>query len=283
VTGSLQLSQSGLAAFARCPRRFYLRFVRRLEWPAPLTGSEQEWERSLLRGEELHLFIQQAALGIDVQNLVGAMGDTQLATWWQNFVDSPPQQPHGDVHTELELIVPTGGVPAATQHQLMARFDRLIVSTDDSGAQIHIIDWKTGTPRDPSSLESSWQTVVYRYIAVEASTRLVDDGSPVPPDRVSFTYWQAEAPETPVVLAYDESAHEAARKQIEAAVGRIEQRLLDPLGEDAFERTTDLDACCHCPYRSYCERGREPPPGVDVEQDYEDSAQDLLAMEETTL
>ncbi|HIG16989.1 MAG TPA: hypothetical protein EYQ31_06690, partial [Candidatus Handelsmanbacteria bacterium] len=66
----LQLSQSALASFARCPRRFYLRFVRRLEWPAPITGSEQAWERSLRRGEELHLFIQQAALGMDVEALV---------------------------------------------------------------------------------------------------------------------------------------------------------------------------------------------------------------------
>lgn len=283
MTGSLQLSQSGLAAFTRCPRRFYLRFVRRLEWPAPLTGSEQEWERSLLRGEELHLFIQQAALGIDVQNLVGALGDSQLASWWQNFVEFPPHQPLGESHTELELMVPIGGQPAAGPHQLIARFDRLIVSSGDDGAQIHIVDWKTGTPRDSSSLERSWQTIVYRYIAVEASSRLVADGSQVPPNRVSFTYWQAEAPEAPVILSYDDSAHTAAGKQIAAAVERIEQRLLDPLGEDAFERTTDVDACRHCPYRSYCERGRQASPGVDVEPDYEPGEQDLYPMEESAL
>lgn len=283
MTGSLQLSQSGLAAFSRCPRRFYLRFVRRLEWPAPLTGSEQEWERSLLRGEELHLFIQQAALGIDVQNLVGALGDTKLATWWQNFVDFPPEQPQGEVHTELELMVPLGGAPAAGQHQLIARFDRLIVSSEGDGAQIHIIDWKTGTPRDSSSLERSWQTIVYRYIAVEASSRLVPGGIRVPPNRVSFTYWQADAPDIPVILSYDESAHEVARKQIDAALQKIEKRLLDPVGEEAFERTTDLDACCHCPYRSYCERGREPPPGIDVEQDYEQSEQELHPIDEAAL
>jgi hypothetical protein len=100
---------------------------------------------------------------------------------------------------------------------------------------------------------------------------------------VSFTYWQADAPDIPVILSYDESAHEVARKQIDAALQKIEQRLLDPVGEDAFERTTDLDACCHCPYRSYCERGREPPPGIDVEQDYEQSEQELHPIDEAAL
>ncbi len=257
---TLQLSQSALAAFTRCPQRFYLRFVRRLQWPAPLTGSEQEWERSLHRGQELHLFIQQAALGMDVDSLVRAAGDRQLSRWWESVIEHPPPQPEGKVYSEIELTVPLG------DHRLVARFDRLIVS--DSG--IHIVDWKTGTPQDVTRLERSWQTTVYRFVAVEASTQLTSGEAGVRPSDIGFTYWQAEAPQAPLVLVYDEAGHEAARERITAALARIEQRLA-AVEEAGFERTTDLDACRHCPYRSYCERGREAALGQEVDADFEDA------------
>ena len=269
MTDSLQLSQSALASFSRCARRFYLRFVMRLEWPAPLTGSEQEWERSLRRGEELHLFIEQAALGMDIAAMVREAGDTQLFRWYDSVIDYPPPQPVGEVHTELELMVPLG------DHRLVARFDRLIVSPQVDGSIIHIVDWKTGTPQDASRLGRSWQTAIYQFVAVEVSDQLTTDGSPVAPANIGFTYWQAEAPQAPVVLAYDEDAHEAGRLRIGGAVEQIEQRISG--GEESFERTTDLDACRHCPYRSYCERGREPPPGVDLDEDFEDDVDSVIS------
>ncbi|MDA0337145.1 MAG: PD-(D/E)XK nuclease family protein [bacterium] len=262
MTASMQLSQSALSSFSRCRRRFFLRFVRRLEWPAPLTGSEQEWERSLRRGEQLHLFIEQAALGMDVQGLVEEAGDEQLSRWWNSAVEHPPAQPTGDVHTELELMVPFG------EHRLVARFDRLIVAQQGDSSAIHILDWKTGTPQQASRLARSWQTTIYQFVAVEASPSLTAAGIPVRPASVGFTYWQAEAPQSPVVLTYDEAAHKAGRQRIAAEIAHIEQRLNG--GEDSFERTTDLDACRHCLYRSYCERGREPPPGIDLDEDFEE-------------
>ncbi len=275
MTAPLQLSQSALSSFARCPRRFYLRFVRRLEWPAPLTGSEQDWERSLRRGEELHLFIQQAALGMDVDALVRAAGDEQLARWWDSVVESPPPQPEGVTYTEIELMAPLGITVGA--HRLVARFDRLIVVDAEAGPRIQIVDWKTGKPQQASRLERSWQTTVYRFVAVEASVQLTTSGNQVPPADIVFTYWQADAPETPLTFAYDDAVHEAGRERITTAVGDIERRLV--AGEDGFERTTDLEACWHCPYRSYCERGRESPPGLDVDDDFEDG-EDRFATEE---
>jgi CRISPR/Cas system-associated exonuclease Cas4 (RecB family) len=261
---TLQLSQSALASFHRCARRFYLRFVRRLEWPAPLTGSEQEWERSLQRGEQLHLFIEQSALGMDVEAMVREAGDEQLSRWWDSVVEYPPPQPDGEVYTELELMVPLG------DYRLVARFDRLIVNQGDGKTLLHIVDWKTGTAQEASRLARSWQTTIYQFVAIEASASLTMDGSRVLPENVGFTYWQAEAPQAPVGLDYDEAEHETAGLRIAAAIEQIEQRLAG--GEDGFERTTDLDACRHCPYRSYCERGREAPPDVDLDEDFEDGA-----------
>lgn len=261
---TLQLSQSALSAHQRCARRFYLRFVRRLEWPAPLTGSEQEWERSLRRGELLHLFIQQHALGIDVEPLVRGAGDDTVAAWWRDLQTHPPPEPEGQVHTEIDLAVPFG------EHRLVARFDRLVVHRREGAAALHIVDWKTGGARDAARLAVGWQTTVYRYVAVEAGRALA--GEAVKPEHVTFAYWQTDAPQSPVSLTYDAALHEEGRERIARVIERIDAAL--PEGEDAFRRTEDLDACRHCPYRSYCERGREPPEGLEVDDDFEEPEPD---------
>lgn len=257
MTRELQLSQSGLAALARCPRRFYLRYVRHLEWPAPLTGSELEWEASLRRGERFHLLVQQHALGLDVEGTARA-GDPVLATWWGRYLAHPPPVPAGRSFTEVELEVPFRG------HRLVARFDRLVI--DDRGG-VYIVDWKTGRPAAQPTLERSWQTAVYCYVATEAVPELTRSGAPQPPEGVVFVYWQAEAPGEPVALPYSRHRHQQAGERIAAAVARLEHLL--PSGEEAFERTSDLGACRHCPYRSYCERGRETPPGLEFDGEEE--------------
>ena len=164
------LSQSALSAFARCRRRFYLRFVRRLEWPAPLTGSEQEWERSMRRGERFHLLVQQDALGLPADEIVRASGDAELAAWWERYRRHPPPPPEGPriaLHAELELEVSLAG-----GQRLVARFDRLEVSGGAGGARLDIVDWKTGAPAPRERLERSWQTSVYRFVALEAAPSL---------------------------------------------------------------------------------------------------------------
>lgn len=262
MTAPLQLSQSALAAFRRCERRFYLRFVRRLEWPAPLTGSEQAWERSLRRGEDLHLLIEQQALGMDAQALVEAADDPQLLNWWNQLIAHPPPQPAGKVYSELELMVSLG------PHRLVARFDRLILGQQAGAACIHIIDWKTGMAQPAQRLTDSWQTTVYRFVAAEASAQLTPDGQLVSPADISFTYWQAEAPQQPVLLSYDDGAHEVGRQRLQSALEQIEASLDG--GEQSFQRTADTDTCRHCPYRSYCERGRDTPAGIDLDEDFEE-------------
>ena len=274
---SLQLSQSALAALDRCERRFYLRFVRRLEWPAPLTGSEQEWEDSMRRGERLHLLIQQQSLGLPADALAGAE-DAELQRWWRAYREQPPPQPEGRAYAELEVSVPFAG------HHLVARFDRLVVTAGDDGPGLHIVDWKTGIPQEPERLERSWQTTVYRFVAVEAAASLTHGGQSVPPSRVTFVYWQAAAPAAAPLLTYDEAAFDGDRRRLAAAVERIDTRLAE--GEVGFARTPDVEACRRCPFRSYCERGREAPSGLDVDEDLlaeaeaqwggEDAATDVL-------
>ena len=161
----------------------------------------------------------------------------------------------------------------AAGRRLLARFDRLVVSGGPDGGRLDILDWKTGAPSSREHLERSWQTRVYRFVALEGAASLAP--GPVAAEGVRFVYWQSALPEQPVVLPYDEEQHEEARQRIEAAAADIEARL--ETGEEAFPRTEDIGRCRHCPYRSYCERGREAGEGVDFEAEEEGEADGWLA------
>ena len=134
-----QFSQSSLHAYERCRRRFFLRYVRHLDWPAPLSADATGWEQEIQRGQRFHEWVQQHAIGLDVSNEVAACEDALLQDWWQNFNTSPPKGlPQGLVFSEVAVSVPL------PPYRLVAKFDRVIIGTDGTAV---IVDWKTGRSR----------------------------------------------------------------------------------------------------------------------------------------
>lgn len=257
----LALSQSSLAAFDRCPRLFHLRYVRRLAWPAPLTGRDREWEEASRRGQLFHLLAQQHAEGVEVEGAVASLGDAVLAGWWKNYCERRPfAAVEGSCLSEVEMAVSLG------RHVLVAKFDRLVLQPDGG---VLILDWKTGSrPPDAGRLRRSWQTVAYCYVAVEAL--------PAEPEDVALSYWHAGYPEAEVRIPYARGEHRAAGEQLAGAVARLEALGAD---EAMYRRTEELAECGRCPYRSYCERGRHPDPTAAWEDDLEESTWEGLPAE----
>jgi len=246
-------SQSSLVTLDRCPRRFYLHHLRHLAWPAPLTGAEAEWEAAMRRGQLFHLLVQQHSAGVDVEATVGALEDTELALWWRRYRECAPMAPEGAVcYSEVEVTASLG------RHLLVAKCDLVVCSPD---GRVRIIDWKTGTRLpDPAQQRQSWQTVAYRYAVVEGGGGLVPPGWPaarIEPEQVELVYWHAAFPDAGLTIPYTGRQHEAARRQLRAAVARVENMGLE---EEAYVRTEQLEECRRCPYRSYCDRGRQPDP-----------------------
>ncbi|MBT3345115.1 MAG: PD-(D/E)XK nuclease family protein [Gemmatimonadetes bacterium] len=256
----LVLSQSAIDTFDRCARRFYLRYVRGLDWPAPLTSTELEFEQAMRRGEHFHLLIQQHALGMEVTPMVEASGDPVLRGWWDSFLHTAltmmPENLQADF-TEVELATDLDGVT------LVAKFDRLTV--EGSGV-LRIFDWKTGLPGSRERLAQTWQSVVYRFVAAERGAQLLAGAEEVEiqPESVELIYWHAREPATPVRLPYDTGAHEQGRARLAKIVGEMAS-LMNAGDEEVFGRTPDEAECRHCPFRSYCERGREAAPIMDPE------------------
>ena len=166
IPEGFRFSQSSLSAFTQCKRRFMLRYLRRVEWPAPVTAELEHWERAIERGLLFHHWTQQKSLGLDVDAVASRHEDEMLVKWWQNYCEHPPQGiPPGQAFSEIQLSAPVG------KFRLIAKFDRLVFAED---GRVYIVDWKTGRRRPQhEEYARSWQTLVYRYIAVEAGVAFI--------------------------------------------------------------------------------------------------------------
>ena len=253
--GPFRFSQSSLSAYAQCRRRFWLRYVRRIQWPAPLSQEMDLWERAVERGALFHHWMHQDGIGVDVDAWAQEHEDELLVRWWRNWRQTPAPQPAGQVLSEVQLSVPL------LSHRLLAQFDRIVVA---EGGGIWIGDWKTGqcipAVRD---LADSWQTWVYRYVALEASAVLSGERG-VRPEDIVLVYWHANAPAALEPISYSAPQHDEARSKIERAIAEIEGL---PRQEDAFPMTENRRECRRCRYASLCQRAEGKSEVLDVEDE----------------
>lgn len=254
IPKGFKYSQSSLTAFDQCRRRFLLRYLRRLEWPAPLTDQLNEWEQAIQRGLSFHQLILQESLGMDVETVVQNSDDAMLVAWWANWRGQPPQMPPGEIFSETMLSVPFG------THRLVAKFDRVLIAADE---RVVIFDWKTGR-RKPTQADyvENWQTLVYRFVVAEAGA-VLNGGHAVDPAKVSLVYWHAQYPQALQPIAYSAAEHEVARQQLSQMIAAIEA-LPDTA---AYAKTTDLSECRRCEYHTYCDRVSERDEHWEIDED----------------
>ena len=264
VEVGFRFSQSSLSAFDACRRRFWLRYLRRLEWPAALTITDQ-WEEAIRRGKTFHQWAQQEALGLDLEETVDHCGDELLQRWWRNYREQPPAGvPRGTPLAEVQLTAPLGDC------WLLARFDRVVIGED---GQAVIFDWKTGLKRPEQRIHAaSWQTLVYRYVLAEAG-QVLNGGVPIAPERISLVYWHAQYPEELQPIGYSREEHQKARETLTEGISRI--AVLE--GEAAFPKTGDQEECRRCLFRTFCEIEVEPLASIEDgwEMEEEDGDRDL--------
>lgn len=263
-----QFSQASLQDYADCPRRFQLRYVERVAWPAPQAQPLHEQERRSEQGQRFHQLVQQHLLGIPEAKLTrSAVTDPDLARWWEAYLTTRPTELPGQPYIETTLAAPLMG------QRLSAKYDLIVVTP----THVHIFDWKTSArPRQPAKIDALFerlQTRVYRYLLVRAGSDL-RAGLPVTPEQVSMTYWFAETPTMPLDFPYDSLQYTADERLLSAMLAEIRSR--DP--EIPWELTAQEKRCAFCPYRSLCERGITAgtfDPDEDVLQLTENDAFDL--------
>ncbi len=230
------LSQSALQDFLDCPRRFELRYLLDIRWPAIESEPALEHEVNMLHGQEFHRLAHQHAVGIPAETLSKSIREPEIRIWWDKYLDWQAQLPLKRF-PEITLTAPIG------EALVMAKYDLVTLLPDST---FLIVDWKTGKKPRRDSLGQRMQTLVYPYVLASAGDWL-NDNQPIPPERIRMTYWFAEEGGTIEFTLSEEKLREDEQRLI-SIIDDISARFEFPL-------THNHRHCRFCPYRSLCERG----------------------------
>ncbi len=258
-SGVFTFSQQSLQDYVDCARRFQLRYLLHVAWPAVQAEPVLEHERHLQRGLTFHRLVHQHALGVPEERLSRmVVDDDDLARWWHNYLTYRPATlpPSQGQHSNVILIAAAGsdvtpvGVPrspdiypeitlsaAIGDYRLMAKYDLLV---RHSPTYIVILDWKTSQRRTRREyLAARLQTRVYRYLLVRAGGYLLAAeavGTEIHPEKkgilsaaegVEMIYWFAEFPASPERFPYDAEQYAKDEAYLTRLIAEIESRAVE--------------------------------------------------------
>ncbi|GAB4402645.1 MAG: PD-(D/E)XK nuclease family protein [Anaerolineales bacterium] len=251
------LSQSSLQDYNDCPRRFELRYLERLAYPAIETEPALENEKHQREGEYFHRMVQQYFIGIPTEQISKTASTDNLQRWWENFIINKNLTGLKDLsglRAEVTLSAPLGAF------RLVAKYD--LIATD--GAKFYIYDWKTYRKRPKSDfLAIRWQTRVYRALLAQAGAFL-NNSKPIAPEQIEMIYWFSDFPNDPARFPYQTDQF----KRDWDALTRIAEEIKSA-SRFAYPKTEDANRCLYCPYRSYCNRGVRAGDALDAELETE--------------
>lgn len=232
-------SQSSLQDYSDCPRRFQLRYIEKLSWPAVESEPVAEFEHRQEEGRQFHRLVQQHVLGLPPERLSELAAGPNLPRWWQNYLSVDFGMTGSTLHTEFSLSSPLG------EHRLLAKYD--LVAIHDEEAVIY--DWKTYARRpSDESLAARWQTRVYRALLARASSHLTPNQA-LDPKRIVMLYWFSDFPSEPARFRYDP-------EQLKRDWSALEKIVEEISAAKDFPLTDDRKTCRFCVFRSYCGRGQ---------------------------
>ena len=252
ISAEFQFSQSSIQDYLDCNRRFELRHMLSVRYPAVEAAPARERERRARQGELFHKMAHQYILGAPESALSELDMDIELAGWWRRFLDS-----------DVLGLLPAGRYPEATLatlvggYRLVAKYDLVAI---DPGNRTIIIDWKTSSRRpSETSLRARAQTLVYPFVLAHAGSRL-NGGQAIAADQIQMMYWFPEFPDDPIVFEYSsEQLHEDA--------ATIQSLIHEIKASETFPLTDNTERCKFCQFRSLCERGVEAGPVDAVDMD----------------
>jgi hypothetical protein len=253
LPGNFHFSQASLQDYVECRRRFQLRYLENLAWPAVEAEPALENERRLQLGADFHRLVQQHLLGLPAEKLSRMVasrgpGGKELPRWWDSYLHQGAglagymDIPGLSLHPEISLTA-----PLSKDYRLVAKYDLVAAAPDGRAA---IFDWKTFRRRPKrQQMAQRLQTRVYPYLLVLAGAHL-NQGIPFQPDQVEMVYWYPEFAAEPERFPYSQAQFDADGSDLQSLVDEIES-----LNDDEFYLTDHVERCRFCTYRSLCDRG----------------------------
>ncbi len=244
LPGDFHFSQASLQDYVDCRRRFWLRYIHDVRWPAAETESELENERRVRLGEAFHRLAHQHILGLPTEALARAAAhDADLQRWWEHYLEHGPANLPGVRYPEATFSAPLGG------YRLVAQYDLVAVG---AGWGV-IVDWKTSRRRPRRKwLAGRLQTRVYPYVLARVFA----------PEQVEMIYWFPDFPDEPERFVYDAAQFRADELYLTTLIAEIAA-----LEEADFDLTERTERCGYCRYRSLCGRSAAAAPLEALEND----------------
>jgi hypothetical protein len=238
---TFQFNQANLQDYQDCKRRFYLKYILHLAWPAAPAEPVAEFENHLRKGEIFHRLAHQYFIGIPEKSLDQIAQREEVLDWWRpflvfarrNFALQDTLQP------ERKVLV------KGKDYKFAVRYDLLAVTQEN----VHVYDWKTSYLRySQDTARNRIQTRVYLYVLSHINLPGLIPSS-IPFEKMRLTYWFAQFPEQAISLDYDESLYQ----EDEQFLTHLIEEILYP--ENDYKMTDDERHCRYCTFRSLCDRG----------------------------
>lgn len=267
------LSQSNLQDFVDCQRRFQLRHMLHLHWPAVEAEPYLENERMIDQGAQFHKIVRQYLVGVpDDQISNTIVGNEIMQLWWSNFLHSIKDgnlimimEPGIHRFEEITLSVPFG------KFRLIAKYDLLVIRPD---GKLIILDWKTSQNHPKRKwLADRLQTHVYPFVLTGAISGLIA-GNPLDPSQIEMIYWYTNQPDQAERFSYNDMSYQEDSRYLNNLVTVIDEKL-----EPIFPLTPDVKRCLFCPYRSLCDRGVKPGDLQHLEERLEPESAEVVSLD----
>ncbi len=241
-------SAASLQDYVDCPRRYYLRHVQKLAWPAIQSEPVLENELWMQQGARFHQMVHRSLLGIPDDLLSSHVHEPDLQRWWNQFQSARQsgtleilREAPSRLFPEITLSQPLAGA------RLLAKCDLILAR---SVGEVLIYDWKTARKRlSRPWLAARLQTRVYPYLVARSGSGWNDSLS-ITPDQLKMIYWFADYPAQPEVFPYSTEQFQADERYLSGLIEEIAK-----LEQADFKPTEQTERCRFCVYRSYCDRG----------------------------
>jgi PD-(D/E)XK nuclease superfamily len=269
-------SQGSLQDYTECPRRFLLRYLLRLTWPALQSEPVTENEYLVQQGERFHRLVQQYFLGVPANRLEAMIHDDELRLWWEQFIH------YAESLRDARRLFPESGLSTPLGvHRLVAQFD--LVAADPNG-KFTIFDWKTSRRKPRRAwLGERMQTRVYPYLLARAGAGF-NGGQPISPENVEMIYWFPGYPGQPERFAYSSRQYAEDQAYLTSLVQEIARRAgavtgAEGTGGDPFPQTERVGRCAFCVFRSLCERGERAGSVDETDENFLDEKEPGISLD----
>ena len=234
-------SQNSLQNYVDCKRRFYLKEILQLQWPALESEPTRMLEERTTLGAEFHLLCNQYFSGVPELAIRESLDSPEILQWWDAFIRLG-LLPKPQLRPEKAITVPF------LDYRLTVHYDLL---SSDQDEHYIIYDWKTNLKQPQrATLGKRMQTIIYPMVLQIFCE--INNTVNSRPENIKMIYWYTVFPEHPIEFQYDQATYTSQKSELANLITEITRN-----GMDDFYLTEKLWHCKFCQYRSYCNRGEK--------------------------